>query len=31
MQPGRVRTLDLDQADKTVAYDGTSKVVRLRD
>ncbi|GAA4757360.1 glycoside hydrolase family 31 protein [Sphingomonas daechungensis] len=31
IQPGRARALDLDQADKTVAYDGSSKIVRLRD
>lgn len=31
MQSGRPRALDLEQADRMIAYDGTSKVIRLRD
>ena len=31
MQAGVPRALDLDRADQTVAYDGTTKVIRLRD
>lgn len=31
MQPDRVRALDLDQADKTVVYEGNRKIIRLRD
>jgi alpha-D-xyloside xylohydrolase len=30
-QAGRPRTLDFEGADRTIAYDGTAKVVRLRD